>query len=294
MKLWTIMGVLSFAIMSQTFAQSVIAAEAPSSSTEIQWQTKDIEKSLASAKTDGKHVFLYWGAQWCPPCNAMKAEVFSRIEFQAAIQKMIPIMIDGDSDDAQKWSERFQVTGYPTTLVLSPDGNERMRFYGYVPLTTILPALSAIELSSDSLAETLKKARSSLPLSESEWRQLAYSDWSRFTGEDAKSPVELALDLTKLIPEKLTVEKALLANYVVLNATEASPELLKKIRDQYDVLFASIALNQGTRQTAQVLFVEGLASLKLFTEGDVPAEQKKQRVAAWATAVENLSKEMGD
>lgn len=284
---WFLVGLISSVV---PFSLSLFAAE----NSEMVWQTENPTKSLEDAKAQSKHVFLYWGAQWCPPCNAMKAEVFNRPEFQAAIKNMIPIMIDGDSADAQVWSDRFQVAGYPTMLILSPDGTERMRFYGYTPLATIQAAISATELNSESLAELLKKAKASQPLSETEWRQLTYSDWSKFNDSDGKPAVELALDLTKIIPAKLANEKSMLSAYVLLNATEAKPELQKKIREQFDALFASVTSNETTLLSAQILLVEGFSSLKLFTETEVSPEQKKQRVEAWSSALDRLTKGLGD
>lgn len=263
------------------------------SESSITWRTDNPTKSLEEAKSQGKHVFLYWGAQWCPPCNAMKSEVFNRSEFQAAIKNMMPIMIDGDSNDAQSWSDRFQVSGYPTMLVLSPDGNERMRFYGYTPLATIQAALSTIEATSESIATLIQKAAKSEPLTDAEWRQLSYSDWSKFSEQDfgGKSPVELALDLTKSIPAKMVVEKAMIATFIVINAPDVKPEIGAKIREQYDSLFSSIAANETTLVNAEILFFEGFGSLKFATEGVAP-DVKKQRVAAWQMAVDRLAKEM--
>ena len=262
----------------------------------VAWRTDDPAKALEDAKTQGKHVFLYWGAQWCPPCNAMKSEVFNRPEFQTAIKNMLPIMIDGDSADAQTWSDRFQVSGYPTMLVLAPDGSERMRFYGYTPLVTIQAAIAAIEATSDSLATLIQKAAKSEALSDAEWRQLAYSDWSKFSDSDfgGKSPYEIALDVTKAIPAKLVVEKAMIATFIVVNAPDVKPEIATKIREQYDALFASVAANETTLVNAEILFFEGFASLKFATEEGVAPETKKQRIAAWGQAVDKLAKELDD
>lgn len=291
---------LAFALVagSSFAAPKLSAATTVKAPTEISiaWRTDDPAKNLEQAKSQGKHVFLYWGAQWCPPCNAMKSEVFNRPEFQAAIKNMIPIMIDGDSADAQSWSDRFQVSGYPTMLVLAPDGNERMRFYGYTPLVTIQAAVAAIEATSDSLATLIQKAAKSEPLSDAEWRQLAYSDWSKFSDSDFSgiSPIEVALDITKSIPAKLVVEKGMIATFIIVNAPDVKPEIAAKIREQYDALFASIGANETTLVNAEILFFEGFGSLKFATEEGITPEVKKQRVAAWASAVDRLTKELDD
>ena len=42
-----------------------------------------------------KPVFLYWGAEWCPPCHDLKAHVFSRSDFQQKLRQFVPVYLDG-------------------------------------------------------------------------------------------------------------------------------------------------------------------------------------------------------
>jgi thiol:disulfide interchange protein len=64
------------------------AAAEPAAATEkhlppgIDWFAGDVDAAFAEAKTSGKPIFLYWGAEWCPPCAQIKSTIFNKREFQ--------------------------------------------------------------------------------------------------------------------------------------------------------------------------------------------------------------------
>ena len=49
-----------------------------------------------------KPVFLYWGAEWCPPCAQIKSTIFNKREFQERTRLFVPVYLDGDTPSAQK------------------------------------------------------------------------------------------------------------------------------------------------------------------------------------------------
>src|SRR5262249_7516122 len=96
----------------------------------IAWRKGDVDAAFVQAKTDHKPLFLYWGAVWCPPCNQVKATLFTRQDFIDRQSHLLPVYIDGDSPGAQKLGERFKIVGYPTMILFSPDGREIVRLPG--------------------------------------------------------------------------------------------------------------------------------------------------------------------
>ncbi len=83
-------------------------------------------------KPKSKPLFLYWGAVWCPPCNEVKATIFTRQDFIERARNFVPVYIDGDAKGAQKLGARFNVSGYPTMVLFTPDGREITRLPGEV------------------------------------------------------------------------------------------------------------------------------------------------------------------
>ena len=103
----------------------------------IDWYAGDVDAAFAAAKAANKPVFLYWGAEWCPPCAQIKSTIFSKREFQERSRLFVPVYLDGDTPSAQKHGERFGVIGYPTMILFKPDGTEITRLPGGVDMRGI-------------------------------------------------------------------------------------------------------------------------------------------------------------
>ena len=77
-------------------------------------------------------MFLFWTAAWCPPCNHVKSTIFTRDDFVAKSRSFVPVYVDGDTPSGQALGKRFNVSGYPTMVLLTADGNEVTRLEGSV------------------------------------------------------------------------------------------------------------------------------------------------------------------
>jgi len=118
-------------------ALSAITLTDPASAKELAGWSSDLDKALTTAKKDGKSVLVeFTGSDWCPPCMMMRKEVFSKKEFvQAASKKFILVEIDfPNADQALKkqhepLATKYRIDGFPTVLLLTPDGKEFNRFY---------------------------------------------------------------------------------------------------------------------------------------------------------------------
>lgn len=199
----------------------------------VDWHSGSIEKAFQIAKEQNKHLFLYWGAVWCPPCNHIKKKVFTSPEFQKEVKNFLAVYLDGDTARAQIWGDKLKASGYPTMLVMTPQGKEVMRF------PTSVNAKKYTELLRSSMKRKTSielLAKKKMPTDE-EWSQLAFYSWGQ--NKDIKNKEELYKDLYQRVPQRLTEERAsLFLNYVgalsgkensKVNKTELAKEFVKLI-----------------------------------------------------------------
>lgn len=144
----------------------------------IAWQQGDVSAAFAFAKASNRPLLLYWGAVWCPPCNQVKATIFSQQAFKDRSSFFVPVYLDGDGENAQKIGERYKVRGYPTMILFRPDGTEITRLPGEADPDRYMRALSLGLNATHPFRQTFASAlKSGATLSRDEWRMLANYSW---------------------------------------------------------------------------------------------------------------------
>ena len=153
----------------------------------IAWkQAHEVDAAFAQAKKENKPIFLYWGAVWCPPCNQVKATVFSRSDFIERAKLFVPVYIDGDAPTAQALGGRFKTSGYPTMILFRPDGSEVTRLPGEVDGARYMQVLQAGLAGGRDVRSLLAAARAGKALSANDWQLLGFYSWE--TDEQALLP----------------------------------------------------------------------------------------------------------
>ncbi|MBC7956198.1 MAG: thioredoxin family protein [Cytophagales bacterium] len=158
-------------------------ASAPASATKgIAWvraaNEVEVDAAFARARASNKPVFLYWGADWCPPCNRLKATLFNRQEFIERSRAFVPVYIDGDSPGAQKLGARFKVRGYPTMVLFNPAGEELTRLPGEVDAQQVTQVFTLGMNAQRPVKAVLADARAGgRGLSPNDWKLLAFYSW---------------------------------------------------------------------------------------------------------------------
>lgn len=90
---------------------------------------RDFAAALATAKTGKRRVFVDFQTTWCGPCRQMEQLVYTAKDVVEAAREVVPVVLDGD--DQRALVQRYQVTAYPTMLLLDEDGKELRRAVGY-------------------------------------------------------------------------------------------------------------------------------------------------------------------
>lgn len=120
-----------------SFTVGVAAMTATAFASTLEGWSTDLDKAFEQAKAEKKHVLVeFTGSDWCPPCIAMRKNVFSKKDFvDAASKKFILVELDFPKGDKalkeknQPLAEKYKIEGFPTVILFTPEGKEFTRFF---------------------------------------------------------------------------------------------------------------------------------------------------------------------
>ena len=88
---------------------------------------------LAKAKEEGKLVFIDGYTSWCGPCKMLAKQTFPQQEVGAYMNpRFISAQIDMERGEGPELAKRFNISAYPTMLVLRPDGTLIDKIVGFL------------------------------------------------------------------------------------------------------------------------------------------------------------------
>lgn len=226
----TLVGsVLGISACGEAPRQPESESEITTTPTKIHWHEGDVDSAFALAKSSGKPLFLYWGAEWCPPCHYLKNKIFTRPSFVDRMQDFVPVYLDGDTARAQILGEELDVQGYPTVIVFNPLGEEVMRMPSTVAVdeyeTILDSAIASMKPVDQVLDEVL--ARGPAKAQAADLNLLAFYSWGQDSLVDlgVDEQVEAFRRLYQETPNRFSLERSrFLGLYVVALARQASQD----------------------------------------------------------------------
>jgi thiol-disulfide isomerase/thioredoxin len=266
-----------------------------------------IAVAFAQAAGRGAPLLVDFYARWCPPCERLKAEFLHAPQHQQLLDRFVLLPLDADTPASFALKERYAVGGYPTVLLLSPQGTELDRMEGWDGDSGLfakrLEGVLANWEAGGELAP-LDQARRLMAAGEAEaaWQVLTESEPEIATGlKGDREAIHLALEIAQAVaaPEfaelaSLAAELAALPGAAAALAARAIKDLESRGADERAAkLRADYSLRIATALDSQIPISaqrgRGDASLNgLFTSDDAArlddSAQAAYELALWEEA----------
>ncbi len=124
----------------------------------INWVKYDV--ALEQAKKHKKHIMIDFTTTWCGWCKKMAATTYQDTQVVNTINRdFVAAMVDGDSYNVLKMKDgdvtekgitvQYQVSGYPTTWFLEPDGTKIAPAPGYIETQAMMYILNFVRTNAN-------------------------------------------------------------------------------------------------------------------------------------------------
>ena len=217
------------------------------------WLT-DMDAAKKEAAEQKKDLMIeFTGSDWCPPCMQLRANVFSKPDFQKEAQKNFVLLeLDyprGKEQSAemkaanQKLAEQYGVTGFPTVVFADASGKPFGGFVGGRPREDVVKAMQDALKNKEAL-------------------QAAEASVAKASTDEAK--VAALMEVLKLAPKeyvdnfygdvKAEIKKLDKDDKSGLKAADAHADQLKKERKEVqDYLAGKMTANTTPAEALQVV-----------------------------------------
>lgn len=122
----------------------------------ISWE-KSFEVAREASSKAQKALMVDFGAEWCGFCKKLDRETFSNeLVIRLVREHLIAVKVDADKE--KDLAKKYNVTGLPTVLFLSPGGDELQRIVGFRPPDLFIKDARKAAESSASLTKLRENA----------------------------------------------------------------------------------------------------------------------------------------
>jgi thiol-disulfide isomerase/thioredoxin len=96
---------------------------------QIMWRG-DVDSAEAEARSDKKLVMIDFYADTCGWCHKMDTDVYPNRSVIKAASRFVPVRINAEQDGVAV-AQKYNITGFPTIVILDSSGQEVHRIDGY-------------------------------------------------------------------------------------------------------------------------------------------------------------------
>ncbi len=174
--------------------------------------------------------------------------MFKDPAFIARTRQFVAVHLDGDSEGAQAWGERFGIKGYPTIIVLRPDRSEITRLAGDADNARLADVLRVAAKSTSTARQLLDTAlQTPQQLSADDWAVLGNYAWGT---DDRLVEPEQAVDvltrLSRSAPQPALQRSFALAAITAAKHPPAASAASRRLLDAVLADPAEVRANLGT------------------------------------------------
>jgi thioredoxin-related protein len=121
----------------------------------------DLQQALEQAKKSNQLVMIDFSARWCPGCQRMETDIFTKQKFKKQTDKIVKVKIDTDMYENSVLAEKYQILGVPTVIFLNSQGQEILRLLDYVSAEVFYKSLKSVQKDPRSFNNLIEVAEQS-------------------------------------------------------------------------------------------------------------------------------------
>jgi thioredoxin-like negative regulator of GroEL len=137
-------------------AAALVAAALPARGA-IPWFKDDVDAALKEAKLRKRPLLVYFHTTWCSWCIELEDKVFSDGAVEEEAASFVPLRLNCDRREGQRLMKRYNVSSFPTILVLSQGGDVLGRLGMYRPAPDFVRFLTESRTPGETLAAVDKR-----------------------------------------------------------------------------------------------------------------------------------------
>lgn len=85
-------------------------------------------EAVKTSQAGRKNLIVLFSTQWCPYCKYIEENVFNKEDVAKRLQNYTLLNIDGDKKENQELMDKWNISGFPTFIILDSQEKEIIRF----------------------------------------------------------------------------------------------------------------------------------------------------------------------